>query len=202
MSFYKRDTNYVPSTIRAGNGIGGYLLLDDTLVANSWYRLMPESDTGTLVTDNDRKLAIGSTVLSGILEIEGWNLFILNAGYQQPYKILNHDRVLNQVELTEPIMYAAGLRAAGLTANVHYVIYPSLINPLGLNYSVGATDYIEIGVTREDLLAPTTIVKLDDIPPGELLMLHFERLDHIFYRFPTITTAAENNLGWGEHYKG
>jgi hypothetical protein len=129
-------------------------------------------------------------------------LTILNDGYQSRNRILNHDRDLNEIELTDPIMFADGLDAGGFTSVVEFVMHPLLLNPLGLNYSVGATDYIEIGITREDLLAPTTIVKLDDIPPGELLMLHFERVDHIFYRFPTITTAAENNLGWGEHYKG
>ena len=200
MSFYNRDANYVPGTIRAGNGIGGYLLLGDTLTVNQWYRLMPNSNTGALVAGDDRKLNIGA-LRSDVLEIEGWNLVLLNAGYQHQYIILNHDRAATEVELTLPINYADGMRAGGLGSAIEFVMYPELLNPLGVNYSVGATDHIDIGVAREDLFVPT-VLKRDEIPPGELLMMNFERIDRIFYRFPAITTAAENNLGWGEHYKG
>ena len=202
MSIYLRDNNRVPTLIRQGNAIGGKLSLAGSgLTANRWYRLMPHANNGALVDDNDRKLNIG-TLRSDVLQIEDWNLIILNAGYIQARTIIDH--IDNEVRFGKPIDHIDGLKAAGLESAIEFVMFPTLLNPLGINYKSGPDADMQIGITKEDKFntASIDIKELDDIPAGELLMLNFSRIDRMFYRFPTVDSSTTYVFSWGEHYRG
>lgn len=202
MSSFLRDYNRVPTLNREGNAIGGKLSLSGSdLTADSWYRLMPGSNTGALVDDNDRKLNIG-TLRSDILEIEQWNLVILNQGYIDYHLIVDH--IGNEVTLKKPIAHINGLKNAGLGSAIEFVMFPTLLNPLGINYKSGPAADMQIGVFKDDVYNPvsTEIKELDDIPAGELLMLNCSRIDRIFYRFPTVDSGTTYVFSWGEHYRG
>ena len=204
MSIYLRGLNRVPTPIRQGNAIGGKLSFAGSgLTANTWYRLMPHANNGALVDGNDRKLNIG-TLRSDILEIEQWNLLVLNQEYISYHIIVDHDRDSSEVRFEEPIPYAEGLRSAGLESSIEFVLFPTLLNPLGINYKSGPDADMQIGVAKDDIFdtASVTIKALDDIPAGELLMLNFSRIDRIFYRFPTVDSGTTYTFSWGEHYRG
>ena len=199
-SIYLRDLNRVPTPIRQGLAIGGKVSLAGSgLTANTWYRLMPNGDDGELVDGDDRRLTIG-TLRSDIIAIEGWNLIILNAGYVQHHVIVDH--IGTDVTLRDPIQFREGMQNAELEDAVHFVMFPTLLSSLGINYKTGPDDDIEIGISTSDAYTPTTVKPLDDISAGELLMLNFSRIDRIFYRFPVVDTSETYVLGWGEHYRG
>lgn len=202
MSTYSRDFNRVPTPIRQGNGIGGKLSLSGSaLTADTWYRLMPHANNGALVDGNDRKLNIG-TLRADILEIEQWHLIILNQGYIEYHQIV--DYIGNEVTLKRPIAHIDGLNNAGLGSAIEFVLFPTLLNPLGINYKSGPDADMQVGRANGDNFDPAllTIKELDDIPAGELLMLNFSRIDRIFYRFPTVDSGTTYVFSWGEHYRG
>lgn len=195
MNSLVRDNNFVSTLIRSGIGIQGFLSLTaDDLTANTWYRLMPNGNDGSPVTDEPDQLNIG-TLRSDILTVEGWHLNILNTGNFQEHNIRRLDE---EVAVLEKHIYAAGKLPAD---GVEYVIYPKIVNPFGINYA--GNQNIDIGIALTDVYAPAAsdIKKVSDIQDGKLLLYHFSRLDRIFYRFTTVTSGETYTLSWGEQYK-
>lgn len=201
MSIYSRGFNRVPTPLRQGNAVGGALPHAVTLsiTANAWHRMMPHANTGSLVDGDDRKLNVGA-LRNDVLEVDYWNLVILNEGYHQEHIITEYEG--NVVTFHESLLNTAGLRNAGLDEEVEFIMYPYLLNPLGLTYSADADDDVDIGhvVVNEYSPATVQIKKLFTMKPGECFKLSHSRLDKLFIRFPVIT-AANNELSWGEHYK-
>ena len=198
MQAFYLDQNGMPTAIRDGRGIGGELAIDvSALTANTWYRLMPHRNDGALVSDNNRQLNI-NTLRSDVLEIEGWLLNILNAGYQQTHVIAGHEG--NVVTLREALRHTDGLRDANLQNAIEFVLYPVPVNPFCLFYYTASQD-IEIGVAKEDTYTPATIKTRATVGGDTQLVLNFSRIDQIFYRFPTLP-SADTALSWGEHYMG
>lgn len=200
MSIYLRDLNRVPTSVRAGTAVGGCLELDDSLSANTWYRLMPQVNTGALVDGNDRKLNIG-TLRSDILEIEQWNLIILNEGYKQYFQINNHEG--NEVEFTKPIAYIEGIKSSGLESGLQFVLFPHILNPFSVTNDAESDGRVELGLTADDVYSPSTIKKLGSVSADRVMMMSFSRVDRLFYRLPTVLSSGQTiELSWGEHLIG
>lgn len=197
MSTFIRDFNRVPTRVREGNPIGGCLELDDSLSANTWYRLMPHANTGALVDGNDRKLNIG-TLRSDVLQIEQWNVVILNEGYKQYLQIVNHEG--QEVEFSQPIEYIEGIKNAGLQSSLQFVLFPYVLIPFSVINDEDSDGRVELGVTAPDEWTPSTIKKLGSVRAGRFMTVPFSRVDRLFYRLPTALSSGETiELCWGEH---
>lgn len=198
MSTLMRDLNRVPTRVRQGNPLAGCLELDDSLSANTWYRLMPHGNAGALVDDNDRKLNIG-TLRSDVLEIEQWNMVILNEGYKQYLRVVNHEG--QEVEFDQPIEYIEGIKSANIQSSIQFVLYPLLLIPFSVTNDEASDGRVELGVTTDDDYTPSTIKKLGSVRAGRVMMIPFSRVDRLFYRLPTALTSSQTaELCWGEHY--
>lgn len=201
MSQYAKDSNYNVTPIRLGSPIGGYYT-PSSPAQNTWYRLMPESNTGAKVSGDDRQLEIG-TLRSDVrnADITGWHLDILTQSYLDQFFIESYDAATGRATI-DASRHGGNIEThiKRLPSTYDFVLYPELILPLAINYMSSATDDIEIGYVSDDVLNPTDVVKLVTLSPGELLVLPVNRVDRVFYRFTASSPASDNAISWGEHY--
>lgn len=197
MSHFKRDQNYLPTRLRAGNPVAGKVELAANTGGTDWFRIMPDGNDGELISGKDNQLTIGA-LQDDILEIKDWHLVILNDGYYQEHIITEYKD--NVATLNQPIDHAQGLRNAGLESGIEFVIYPDLINPMGITNVSGAA--IEIGYTIVDKYTPasTEIVEMMEIGANvKYGSLAHSRVDRLFFRRKSGATAR--TVYWGEHYQ-
>ena len=187
MSF-ATDANHRATILREGNPIGGYLAVGS---GSGWKRLMPSNNNAQLVDGNDWQLNIG-TIRSDILDVTGWNLVILNPGYFQSFVITEEDSGV--VTLDVPIQYTKALGGLG---GIQYLMFPSLIVPLGISYKDNAASpgTLTIGVAKETAYTPSTPKTFAMLDEGELLIMHTMQIQNIFFQ------ATQGHISWGEHYR-
>ena len=198
------DANFKTLMLREQLCVGEFLSLadgaDEKPVGTDWVRLMPHNDDAELVDDEEKQLDITS-VRDTILSIEGWNLEILNVGYQQKHQIVEYNADDGIATFAEPIRYAEGLD--GLSG-IEYVLYPTVEFPLCVRFiSSTANNQLEIGVTNADVYDPDTIVKYEQVKQEVSILLPTRQVQQIFYSFTGTRSqadAADITLSWGEHY--
>lgn len=173
------DANHNPVMLREDDPIGGDLTVP---AGTDWKRLMPSGNTAALVSGESLQLNINA-VRADVLDVNNWNLMILNAGYFQQFKIKGESGGIltldTQIEFTE---------ALGNLTGIEYVIYPTLDLPFEIFSSVA----LEIGVAKENVYAPTP-KKISGLSAGGGLILHTRQVQKIFYK-----AAAGSHIYWGE----
>ena len=198
------EDNYRETGIRQGDPLGAYYKIPDTIAANVWHRLMPASNAGQVVTAEVQfyeKLNIGA--LRADIEnipIKGWQLLVLNNGYQQQYTIRSYDATTNIVHLGHNYLTNDMMKVHNTPNPVEFVMFPTHIIDFKICFNDTATDTIEIGWQPFNVYAPADIVSMGIIPPGKLMAIPAQRIDRLVFRFATVTSGAENYLTWGEHY--
>ena len=188
MNMLSLDANANPTLIRDGLPVGGILTPE---TGAGWHRLMPSGDSASLVADNPSQLNIG-TLRADVLDVEGWQLMIYNAGYLQRNFVNGYEN--NRLLLKGGLQHAEPLQALG--ANIEWAIYPQLVVPFGITYHPdAATTELTIGVAKDDTYAPTpkrfALLKAD-----QMVVMHTQRLQNIFYQ----SAQASDLIMWGEHY--
>jgi len=203
MSQYAIERNDRVTNIRQGSIVGGYHEPPSNLSANTWYRLMPQ-DTGAKVSGDNRQLDIG-TLRSDLrnADIIDWHLKILTAGYEDHFVIEAYDPATGYAKINSSL-HGGNIEThiGRLPASYAYVLYPELLNEFCINYMNTATDTLDIGYVAKDVLNPASseVIKLTQLSPGQLVTIRSRSVDKVFYRFPTLTASAENDISWGEHY--
>jgi len=204
MSQYAIERNDRVTNIRLGSIVGGYYRPPSGLQANTWHRLMPQSDSGAKVSGDNRQLNIG-TLRSDLrnADIIDWHVKVLTAGYEDHFVIENYDAVTGYAKMNASL-HGGNIETHidRLPASYDFVLYPELLNEFCINYMGTATDTLEIGYVAKDVLNPsaTEVIKLTELSPGQLVTIRSRSIDKVFYRFPTFTTSAANDISWGEHY--
>lgn len=199
---YSWDDNYWKTKLRDGQPLGGYYKIPSDIVVNTWHRLMPSGDAGaTVATTEDHfseKLNIG-TLRADVanMDLSGWHLMVLNPGYQNRYIIGSENNgIVHLGSLTPNENTQLALHL--IEGAVHFVIAPVPINPFYINYFRDALDDIEIGWQNKDVFAPTDVVSLGELRPGERMEVTISRLDQLMFKLPAYTTNAKNYISWGE----
>lgn len=199
------EDNYRETGIRQGDPLGAYYKIPDTITADVWHRLLPASDAGQVVADSvseyNEKLNIG-TLRADIenIPLKGWQLLVLNNGYQEQYTIRSYDAATNIVQLGRNYTTNEMMKLHHIPNPVQFVIFPTHIIDFKICFDDTATDTIEIGWQPFNVYAPANIVQMGVISPGKLMAIPAQRVDRLVFRFDTVTSGAKNYLTWGEHY--
>lgn len=191
--------NSTPMMIREGDPIGEYLSVS---YGTEWKRLMPDGNDASLVAPN--QLDIKAGFRDTLLSVGGWNLMILNNGYFEERTIKSYNDDDNMLTLTAPLTYYESLKTSG--AGVEWVMYPSLLIPLGISFKRGGdSELLEIGVAKENTFDPSASVKkFAELDDGELFIMHTAQIQKIFYKIPPTDSSGPTKFGdisWGEHYR-
>ena len=182
------DANAYPTILREDDSVGGYLTPE---TSTGWHRLMPSGDAASVVANNARQLNIG-TLRSDILDVLGWNLMVLNAGYFEQHKIKEYANGVATLE--KPLLFHEGLKTLG--SGIEWLIYPTLDIPMGIYYKPNAnTSELTIGLAKENIYAPTP-KPIAVLEAKQLLITHTRQIQKIFYQ----GAAAADRISWGEHY--
>jgi len=166
------------------------------VTANTWYRLVPHGNAGELVSGKPNQLDIG-TLRSDIVDIHGWLVYVLNSGYFQYCGEIENHTSGGVITFEHPLLHSSSLPASG----VEFVISPQLLNSFMVQTVATASDSVDIGIAvDESEYTPTTVKKLAYLEVGKIGVFPFSHIHRVFYRFPTVTAASNNDLQWGEHY--
>lgn len=195
-----RDSNFVPTMVRKGTGVGGCLSLPSLTpipTTGNWHRLMPHGNDASLVSGNTKQLNIGA-LRTDLLDVDGWKLQILNIGNPQLRTIKKYENSI--VTFEKDIDYPNSFPSGG----IEYVLYPAIINPFAIINDDDSAQKILIGVTNEDQYTTTSIKKRCSVPAGKMTILHFDAIDKMFYRYDgtQLTSSDTLEISWGEHYTG
>lgn len=194
------DANYNKTPILEGPPRGGIVTITST-ESNDWHRLMPSQNTGVRITevaggaDYERMLDLG---YNSPLPLAGWRLRILNAGYQQIFKVVKHNNDI--VTLSAPIEHRETLPAA-----VEWVLFPDNILPItlhNLETTSGDGDTLTIGVLTDPksyAVSDGNVVELDRLRSRESLSIPTNAGDQICYKRGTALSGNnEAEIAWSE----
>ncbi len=190
------DANHKVIMSSEGDPIGGYFQLSTAQKSTTaWNRLMPHGNAASVVSDNDRQLNIG-TLRTDVLSVRNWNLMILNEGYFEQHRIKEYNNSI--LTLDKPLNNFGGLKT--LDSAIEFVIYPSLVVPMGILYLPSVTaDFLEIGVAEENVYSPTP-KKYVELKADQQLSMPTLQIQKIFYKFTNLTNSATHAMSWGEHH--
>lgn len=192
MSTLKLDGNANLTSLRMGAVIGGYYDASGVTV-NAWYRLMPSGIAQKVAnTEPNYKSQLNIGTLRADItnaNLTGWNIKILNPGYEHSNVIEEHNGGL--LTLRKPIKHIDAMPAA-----VQYVIYPEVLNPLTVNV-IGANT-VEFGYISDDAVTPANANSLGNVETGQTFVFPYTDLDKLTFRYATVGNT--DRLSWGEHY--
>ena len=202
MAEFVVDANRNISAIRAGSILGGFYG-HPTPTADTWYRLMWQSDVGEKVASDPIGISIGA--LRGDIrgsDIRGWDLRILTEGYRARFKVAGYDATTGIAKMS---IYRTGNVSDILKrfpATFDFLLYPEMLSPLTVQFTTDATtdNIMDIGYTAEDAVDPSTIIHLSRLANGAQFILPTQEIDKIFYRFPSVAAGSGYSFSWGEHY--
>lgn len=187
------DANYNRTPILEGPPRGGMI----TTGSNNWSRLMPSNNNGAIVTEADGGLDYERmlNIDAYALPLRGWSLRILNAGYQQVFKILEQDAG-GITKLDSPIEHRETL----LTA-VEWVVFPDNVLPIVLHNLANVV--MDIGVLTDPLsyaVSAGNIVQFAKMRQYASIEIPTHAVDQICYKRTSGSTGIE--MSWGEGIVG
>lgn len=197
------DLNGNPVPIKQETLSGGKIELAGTS-ADVWTRLMPHGGDGALISGNPRQLRLRLVGRDDVPDISGWNVQILNDGYEQQHRIREYNTANFRATLEEPVANFEGLfeltsQGAG---TLQYVVYPLMDFPLCVYYDSGsATRELIIGIIADDAyaLSDDNVREIIRFPRTKTLEIPTRQVHKVCYRPDATVGNVTDFLSWGEY---
>lgn len=188
MSTLSIDANFNVTELRETGVVGAFF--EPSVAANAWRRLMPSGNSGSVASDSERTVDIGTyPSYLDAQSLVGWELIVLNPGYQQKRAIQGvHGSVLTLKSGIENI-----------TSGIQWTVRPPLVSSLILNYSNESADDLTIGYSLDEIYSPR-VTELVKLVPGDRCILPLKSVELLFIKFATLSSNPGNKISWGEHY--